>query len=183
MKSVGIDLAGKDENPTGAATLEDQKIRTHILHSNEEIVESCQVMNPDVVAIDAPLSFPAEGNLREADSELVKRGYQVLPPNLGGMKFLTERGIELAGELRELGFKVIEVHPRTSALIIYESDLREDWISNLLEDWGMDSGFSEHEVDSALAAITGILYLMGKVEGVGAESEEIIIPQEGVTVP
>lgn len=183
MKSVGIDLAGKEKNPTGAAILESRNLRTRILHSGGEIVEICRGEDPDVVAIDAPLSFPSEGNLREADSELVDRGYQALPPSLGGMKYLTERGIELAGELRELGFDVIEVHPRTSALILYGSDSREDWISNFPDQWETDSELSEHEVDSVLAAITGFLYLKGKVEEVGAEDEKIIIPREGATIP
>lgn len=178
MKSIGIDLAGKEENPTGFSILKKPTIEAEILYSDEEIIETCNSEDPNIVAIDAPLSFPVEGSLRKADSELIKRGYKVLPPSSGGMKLLTERGISLAKELKESDFEVIEVHPRTSARILFDSESREEWVSGLSEkNWDLNLELDEHQIDSALAALTGHYYLKGKVEEVGENNRKIVIPQ------
>lgn len=175
--SVGIDLAGKEDNPTGVTVLENRDLRMKTLYSDDEILTICRDADPDVVAIDSPLSFPQEGGLREADLKLINRGYQVLPPVLGGMRSLTRRGIRISEELQSLELKVIEVHPRTSALILFESGSRGDWISKLVEEgWNLDSEPTEHEIDSALVALTGYLYQRGRIEEIGKEGEEIVIP-------
>ncbi|KXA96504.1 hypothetical protein AKJ38_03180 [candidate division MSBL1 archaeon SCGC-AAA259I14] len=177
MKTIGIDLSGKEENPTGIAILRERYIESDILYSTEHIVERCQSEKPDIVGIDAPLSAPEGGGFRSSDRMLIERGYRVLPPTFGGMKILTERGIRLAGNLRELGYKVIEVHPLTSGLILFNTKSRNEWVSNLLdESWDLDLGSTDHEIDSAIAAITGLLYLMDRTEEVGEEDDLIIIP-------
>lgn len=177
MTSLGIDLAGKEENPTGVSILENHKIKSSIMHSNNEIIQKCESINPNIVAIDAPLNFPKEEGLRECDLKLIKRGHRVLPPTLGGMKVLTERGIQLSEKIRKSGFKVIEIHPRTSGVILFDSESKEDWVSTLSsEGWSLDLGSTEHELDSTLAAITGFLHLAGKTEKIGNERGTIIIP-------
>lgn len=184
MKAVGIDLAGKEDNSTGIAILENHDIRTDILYSDNEITEMCKSEDPKIVAMDAPLSFPEEGGLREADSELINRGHRVLPPALGGMESLTRRGIRLSKRLDERGFEVIEIHPRTSGRILFGSGSRDDWISKLEDEgWRPDSKPTEHEIDSVLAAITGLLYLEGKTEKVGKSGKEIIIPRARSIAP
>ncbi len=181
MKSVGIDLAGKEENPTGVTVLDGKNLKSQVFHRDEEIIEPCRKSSPDIVAIDAPLSFPDEGGLRPADAELVDRGYRVLPPELGGMKYLTERGISLAEKLSDSGLEVIEVHPLTSGRILFDSKERSDWIRELeSRGWRVDGNMNEHEIDSIMAAITGLLYLEGRVEGVGEEGEEVFIPQSRI---
>ncbi|KXB05078.1 hypothetical protein AKJ48_00435 [candidate division MSBL1 archaeon SCGC-AAA261O19] len=183
MKVIGIDLAGKETNPTGMAVLTEEDLSVSTLGSDDEILSECKDNHPDVVAIDAPLNFPVEGSFREADSELISRGHRVLPPSLGGMKFLTERGIRLAEELREQGFEVIEIHPRTSGKILFETPDREEWIRELEKHgWKLGEDVSEHEVDAALTALTGLLYLKGEFEKVGEKEEEIIIPRESLRV-
>ncbi|KXA91135.1 hypothetical protein AKJ63_01855 [candidate division MSBL1 archaeon SCGC-AAA259D18] len=184
MKTLGIDLAGKVDNPSGVAVLEESSIRTDILNSDEEIIDICKSQGSKIIAIDAPLSFPEKGNLREADSELIRRGHRVLPPTLGGMRPLTERGIRMARELCELEFEVIEVHPRTSGKILFGSESRDEWVSKLREgDWNLSSGFSEHEIDSIVAAVTGFLYLEDRTEEVGEQGEGIVIPKNELKTP
>lgn len=182
MKAIGIDLAGKEKNPTGIATLKDRYIKTRILNSDEEIIENCKSEDPEIIAIDAPLNLPEDGGLRKAESDLISRGHRVLPPLLGGMRALTERGIKLSEKLRELGFQVIEIHPRTSGIILFESDSRKKWTKKLREEkWNLDSKADEHEIDSALAALTGFLHLDGKTKKIGEAGKEIIIPQKELT--
>lgn len=182
MKSAGIDLAGKENNPTGFSVLKNSRIRANLLYSDGKIVGACKSENPEIIAIDAPLSFPEEGNLREADSELIRNGYRVFPPTFGGMKLLTERGIQLAKELRGLGFYVIEIHPRTSGRILFESDLRSEWISELVDEgWELDLESNDHEIDSALAAFTALLHLKKKTREIGGVDGEIVIPRNRLT--
>ncbi|MBS3815870.1 MAG: DUF429 domain-containing protein [Hadesarchaea archaeon] len=182
---IGVDLAGKEDNPTGVSILDKDKIDTLTIKTDSELLEICKSNEPKVIAIDSPLSFPKnKKGLRKADSELVSRGHKVLPPGFGGMRFLTERGIQLAKKLRKQNLKVIEVHPRTSGKILFNSSNREDWIASLKKkEWDLNEDINEHEVDAILAALTGLLYLKGKVEKVGEEGEKIIIPKKNLDFP
>ncbi len=178
MKSIGIDLAGKEKNPTGVAVLEDQRIDSEVMNENSEIIEKCKLQDPKIIAIDSPLSFPEDNGLRDSDSKLVKRGYRVLPPKLGGMEVLTRRGIQFAEKLSELNFKVIEVHPLTSGRILFETKSKGEWLSLLSEKgWEIKPNTNQHEKDSIIAAFTGYLHLKGETEKVG-EDRGIIIPKE-----
>lgn len=175
-KIVGVDLAGRETNPSGFAVLSGGRLRTVLIYSDEDIENLCVSERPDLVAIDAPLSLPKCGSLRKADTSLIKRGFRVLPPTFGGMKSLTERGMRLAGELRTKGVRIIEIHPRTSGVILFGKAIRRVWVREL-EKRGVRfaKGTSEHEIDAAIAALTGALHLQGKTEGVGDASEGIIV--------
>lgn len=180
MKVLGLDLAGIDTNPSGFALLSNRRFRTGLIYSDDEIIELCAKNRPEVVAIDAPLSLPKSGSLRKADALLIGRGYRVLPPTLGGMRALTERGIRLADRLRTKAFGVIEIHPRTSGKILFGTQERRDWLFELKQQgWSIDARISEHEVDAAIAALTGALKLWGKTEEVGTPTEGIIIIPRG----
>jgi predicted nuclease with RNAse H fold len=175
-KIIGIDLAGLEINPSGFAVLCGHKFYEKILYTDEQLIEKCMIERPDVVAIDAPLSFPKRGNLRRAELSLIKRGLRVFPPIFGGMKNLTERGMHLAKKLRASKIKVIEIHPRTSGLLIFKTHDRAGWISRLRRrGFNFAGGKSIHELDAVMAAVTGQFYLEGRTEKVGEEKEGIII--------
>ena len=178
MKIVGIDLAGLEKNPSGIAILAGRKFKTVLVHTDEEIIELCMRERPRVVAIDAPLSLPARGSLRQADRSLIERGLRVFPPTFAGMRSLTQRGIRLASELRDRRFKVIEIHPRTSGMVLFGKSDRRVWIKGLRErGLKIKIQLSAHEIDAAVAALTGALYLQKKTEEVGGKVEgKIIIP-------
>jgi len=176
---IGLDLAGVPENQSGFALLSDDRIETCLLYSDAEIMERCIQIRPKVVAIDAPLSLPKNGGFRSADKQLVKRGLRVFPPIFTGMKKLTARGISLARKLRFRGLKVIEIHPRTSGIVLFGSPERTKWISKLRgQSWRLKFGKSEHEVDAVVAALTGMFWVRKKVEEVGDKREgTILIPR------
>lgn len=180
MKVLGIDLAGKGANPSGLALFSGDEVETKLVKTDGEILELCRDECPALVAIDAPLSLPSEGNLRQADSQLIKRGHRVFPPTFGGMKLLTERGIRLAKKLRDRGFEVIEIHPRTSGKILFGTPEREIWVSEL-ERMGLKlrPNISEHEIDGILAALTARLHLKGKTEEVGDSAEGVMVIPRG----
>lgn len=178
MKVAGIDLAGLATNPSGFAISEGRKLKTQLTYSDEQIIDLCIMTKPNLVAIDAPLSFPRRGNLRKADLSLIKRGLRVFPPTFGGMRSLTERGIRLAKKLRAKKISVIEVHPRTSGLVLFKTKDRARWMAKLKrKGFSIVGCESRHEIDAAMAAVTGILHLKRKTEEVGARREgTIVIP-------
>ncbi|MFN3805293.1 MAG: DUF429 domain-containing protein [Pyrobaculum sp.] len=103
-----------------------------------------------VVAIDAPLSLPPGGRgLRDVERELRRLGYRLLPPLMGSMRRLTERGIRLS---KMFGVEVIEVHPLTSlkAMGLTRGDLAAHY--------GVKS---RDLVDAIAAALTALAYLEG----------------------
>jgi len=180
VKAIGIDLAGLATNPSGFAILEERKFKTQVVHTDEQITYLCIINNPDIVAIDAPLSLPRRGSLRKADFSLIKRGLRVFPPRFGGMLLLTARGIRLAEKLRSNKIKVIEVHPRTSGLLLFKTGDRKQWLAQLRRDgFSFKGAESRHEIDAVMAAVTGLLYLKNKVEEVGAQDEGTIIIPKG----
>lgn len=179
MIVIGLDLAGLPSNPTGFASLLNRKFETGLVHSDEEIVELCSRSRPALVAIDAPLSPPVSGNLRQADRLLIERGLRVFPPTFAGMKKLTARGIRVAGELLERDVRVIEIHPRTSGKILFRTAERREWLSRLRKKgWMVGQGLGEHEADAVIAALTAWLHLMGRTEEIGNAAEgTIVIPR------
>jgi predicted nuclease with RNAse H fold len=185
MRVVGIDLAGLETNPSGFAVLEDGEFETSLAYSDEQIIELCKSHGPDLVAIDAPLTLPRRGNLRKSDLSLIRRGLRVFPPTFAGMRKLTERGMRLAKKLRAKKIRVIEVHPRTSGLILFHAADRARWLAEMDRlGYGVRGGKSRHEIDAVMAAMTGLLHLRRKTEEVGARREgSIVIPKTGVLSP
>ena len=178
MKVIGVDLAGLATNPSGFAVLSGRTFRTRLVHSDAEMIDLCVAEEPDLVAIDAPLSLPRRGNLRNADLSLIKRGLRVFPPTFAGMRSLTSRGIFLSKKLHAKKIKVIEIHPRTSGILIFKTDDRNQWMRKLKKmGFHLYGGKSRHELDAALSAHTGALHLRGKTEAMGrVEEGTIVVP-------
>ncbi|MEM2952951.1 MAG: DUF429 domain-containing protein [Candidatus Bathyarchaeia archaeon] len=181
---MGIDLAGKQKNPTGLAFWENKKIETTLIYTNKEILEKITHAKPTLVAIDAPLALPKKGLLRKADKQLIKKGYRVFPPGLPAMKRLTLRAIKLNKLITEKGIKTIEVHPTSTrrALNMPLKDWRE--IQKTLENIGLEGSLKvralkPHEIDAATAALTAYLYIKGLTEALGDEEEGyIVVPKK-----
>jgi predicted nuclease with RNAse H fold len=179
---IGIDLAGKEENPTGLASLENKRVKTCLIYTNREILENITRENPKIVAIDAPLKLPKSGIFRKADKELIKKGYRVFPPGLPAMKTLTLRAIELNRLITGRGIQTIEVHPTSTrkALNMPAKDWKE--IQGVLKRIGLKGSLNErmlapHELDAVTAALTGYLHMRGLTETIGdCEEGFIVVP-------
>lgn len=189
MKILGIDLAGKPENPTGISILNVNlktlrpDIKFNLLHEDEDILNETKRLNPDLIAIDAPLSLPrgrcclskdcscskVGGHFREAEAEIRKYG-SVLPLTFIGMRMLTERAIALSNKLKRK-YKVIEVYPRTVQKILGFNDLYPD----LNRYFKLPTEVTDHELDAALAALTGFFYLKDCHMELGDPEEGTII--------
>jgi len=182
---VGIDLAGSEANPSGWALLEGDIARTALLRSDEEILEETRKADPELVAIDAPLTLPREGYTREVDRAMHKLGLHVLPPLFPAMKKLTLRGIRLAKALEREGLPVIEVHPASTRKVLGLPTKGAGAIQEALLGIGLKGDLEErrlsiHELDAITAALTASLHLLGLSEVVGGEDGEICIPRRGL---
>ncbi|MCL4429475.1 MAG: DUF429 domain-containing protein, partial [Chloroflexi bacterium] len=120
MSVVGLDLAGVETRPTGFCTLTEMNAQTCLVYTDKEILEKTISSNPQIVAIDAPLSLPpgrksiderTDIHLRESDRELIKMGIKLFPITLGPMRKLTARGIRLKSILEAQKLVVVEVYP------------------------------------------------------------------------
>jgi len=180
---LGIDLAGSAKNPTGWATIKNGTVKAGEIRTDEEIVTLVKTENPTLTAIDAPLSLPKEGFSRKADKEMLRRGYRVLPPRLPAMEKLTRRAIILAKIIREMGFRVVEVHPASTRKALNIPVKEWGKIQTILTQIGLRGEhqsrvLTPHEIDAVTAAITAQLHLIGKTIRIGSEGEGYIVVPE-----
>jgi predicted nuclease with RNAse H fold len=169
---VGIDLAALPKNPTGVAAY-DGRFEPSTLYGDGEIVDFVSGRCPGTVAVDAPLSMPygrccfndgccGPRKMRVCDRMMIGMGHRVFPPGFSFMKQLTMRGMALKGVLEAVGFKVIEVHPRTSMRILGIE--------------GFSQAKNEHEADACAAAMTAYLFDEGKCREIAGPDGAIVIP-------
>jgi predicted nuclease with RNAse H fold len=177
---IGIDLAGKPENPTGWAVWKGKTVKASLVYTDNDVLDGVNSEKPFITAIDAPLTFPKEGILRRADEEMIKRGYRVFPPTLSAMRMLTERAIKLNKLIMEKGYKTIEVHPTSTrkALNMPAKDWRK--IQTILKDIGLKGDIrtrdlTPHEIDAVTSALTAYLHIQNQTEAIGDEEEGYII--------
>jgi len=162
-KVVGIDLAGNPDNRSGFCLIteefgqKDTKAKT--IFSDEEILEEIKRIQPNLVAIDAPLTDKKQD--RMCDKEI--KQYGSLSLSLPGIQMLAKRGLKLAQEIAKLKVPVIEIFPRATEKIM---GLERESLSK-----------SAHQGDAIIAAITGFLHLEGKTKEVGDKGGKIVIPK------
>ena len=182
MKILGIDLAGKDENPSGICYLENDQMDLFTIYTDEDILECINELKPLLIVIDAPLSLPmgrcclekececaVGGHFRQAEREIRRYG-RVLPLTFHGMKMLTMRGVEISSIIKK-NYEVIETHPRTSQKILGFKDPQ----SGLSHFYDISHGASEHELDAGILALTGWLHMNNCSIELGDPDEGIII--------
>jgi hypothetical protein len=191
MLIIGLDLAGSDKRPTGVCILKEMKSETGILYTDQEIIDKIQQVNPEIIAVDAPLSLPngrksieerTNTHLRECDRELLKRRIKFFPITLGPMRKLTERGIKLKKILESMGYKVIEVYPG-GAQDVLNIPRKQKGLDKLIKGLknlniiGLKEEMNDHELDAVTCAYVGKLFLEGKTLTFGNSDKAIIMPK------
>ncbi len=159
MRAIGIDLAAKQTNPTGFCIITEERTETKVYYYDKDILEEVEKVKPDIIAIDAPLSFPSRGFFRHSDVLLQKMGYRPLSPNFENMKQLVIRARKLTKKL-EGRCRVIEAFPQAAGKIL-----------------GLEKGRweSKDKFDAYLCVLTARHYLEGRYEAVGRQ--KIILPK------
>lgn len=108
----GLDPSASARRPSGVAiiALEHRKLaQVGMFYEDDDIVNVMSTV--EALAIDSPLSMPKNGAFREIDSEMMRRGFHLLPPSWRGMSMLFERSVRL---LRLIGVPAFETHPRSA---------------------------------------------------------------------
>jgi hypothetical protein len=191
MKIMGIDLAGKEENPTGICIwylnkVNKVKINLFTVYSDDEILEIVNSFQPTIIVFDAPLSLPkgrcclekncecaVGGHFRQSEREIRRYG-PVLPLTFKGMKMLTMRGVGLAGVLSDK-YQLMETHPRTVQKILGFRNLKK----SLEKYFQIPQNPSEHELDGILAVLSGYFYVNDCFNELGDVNEGTIILPKG----
>ncbi len=181
---IGIDLAASGKRPTAVCILHREgSLELGELLSDEEIVEMVLRHSPRCVAIDAPLSLPSGRygpHLRLCDREARRLGVRPLPPTLGPMRMLAERGVRLASMLGGLGLRVIETFPSGAqrVLKVWRGGGRSAGaVSKGLRRLGLQlpGGASIDMVDAATCAFVAMLYDLGGCVELGDPSEGLLV--------
>ncbi|MFO0701232.1 MAG: DUF429 domain-containing protein [Nitrospira sp.] len=186
---LGIDLAGSPKRPTGVCVLRDLKAETHLVFSDEEILNFIDEARPLLIPIDAPLSLPAGRrtvhdrsgeHLRDCDRELQRRGIRFFPITLGPMRMLTERGLALKHQLTAMGYQAVECYPGAAQDLWGLPRQHQDRLGLLnglrkLGLRGLKKSATSDELDAATAALVGRWFLLGHGLMLGGDSG-ILIP-------
>lgn len=181
---IGIDLAGKPENPTGWALWENKCVKASLFYLDNEILEGVVCSKPAIIAVDAPFNLPKKGILRKADKEMIRKGYRVFPPSLPAMRKLTLRTMKINTLIAEKGYKTVEVHPTSTRKALNMPP--KDWekIQTILKSIGLEGDLrmrtlTPHEIDAITSALTAHLYMQNQTEALGDEEEGyIIVPKK-----
>ena len=184
---MGIDLAAKEKEKTGICVINSNNdkeeeeedgsysVITSSVFGDEQILEKIDQVNPDLIAIDAPLSWGEK--FRPAEREMIKDGYRLLPLNMNSMKELTKRAIRLK---ERINYPSVECHPTSSAKALkIEKKPIEAFVKACERKFSLkfkNIPKNQHEVDAVLAALTAKFYLLDKCRIYGKEGEEIILP-------
>ena len=124
MKYIGVDLAWSDNNYSGVALLEDNKLlELHLLKGVYEIARFIKNFPDAIVAVDAPLKVENDTGNREIEKEFLKdyssKKLGVYPVN---RKLLSEKNGCIAGEelalniTQKLGINLFEVYPHVTIM-------------------------------------------------------------------
>lgn len=194
-KVVGIDLRASDARKSGVALMEAKSVQTRLIEKDGEIVDLMLKWKPNLISIDSPLSLPKGrdcvsdececrkfGITRECERILRSRKINVFWCLIQSMQGLTERGMKLAQQLRELGFNVIESYPGAAQDIlgITRKKISTEELKQGLIDFGLsgrfvDSKITHDELDAITSALVGYFYLAGWYEALGNKEEGYLI--------
>lgn len=190
---LGLDLAGSPRRPTGFCVLRGRRVTVGHLFDDGEIFATIESVEPQLIAIDAPLALPAgrccltdtcacarTTHFRVSDLELRRLGIRFFPITLGPMRQLTQRGIQLKEALEARGIAIIETYPGAAQDIWgipRQRDvvgLRRGLARFRLQGLGR-SERSPHVLDAVTCALVAQLYLEGNFSSLGSTDEALMI--------
>lgn len=188
MKILGIDLAGKDGNPTGfCLILGDIVLSIGIFRTLKALLEYLNILRPSLVAIDAPLSFPSNKHFRDCDLLLKRFRLSPLPINMPSMAALVRRAITITRFLDSMGIKYIETFPAGSIRFLgfkrkpRSHSERAKFFRKILKMFGLASNIdysrlTKDEFDAFICAISGYAYVHQRYFAFKGNECTIILP-------
>ena len=140
MVVLGVDLRSSLKHPSAVAALTaspDPELKfLGFAHTDDEIVQTAETLQPSLIAIGTPLGLPnglccletdceckshtPQRKGRQLELELARMGISCFFTSKGSIiRNLIYRGIDLSTRLRKLGFEVIEVYPHATKVILF----------------------------------------------------------------
>ena len=206
MSVLGVDLRASRKKPSSIAILDPQSHLTELssFYEDDELIKLVHDLQPDLVAIGAPLNLPSgfccldqtcecrfsvpnrKGRLLEL--ELAKMGISCFYTNKGSIiRELIYRGILLSQILRDAGHNVIEVYPHATKMLLFgdkvppkNSSVSVSYIISHLTP--LVSGMEEHaddldrnSCDAIINAYTGQLHAQSDTDILGDPEEGILV--------
>ena len=138
MVVMGVDLRSSSKNPSAVSVLNCGTEVTELekADTDDDLLMMAERFRPASIAIGAPLGLP-EGQCcletacdcapinphrkgRQSELELAQMHISCFPTSKKSIiRALIYRSIRLAGQLRDLGFEVIEVYPHATKVILF----------------------------------------------------------------
>ena len=206
MSVLGVDLRASRKKPSSIAILDSQSHLTELcsFYEDSEFIKRVDDIQPDLVAIGAPLNLPSgfccldqtcechfsvpnrKGRLLEL--ELAKMGISCFYTNKGSIiRELIYRGILLSKTLRDAGHDVIEVYPHATKMLLFgdkvppkNSSISVSYMIGHLTP--LVSGMEEHAgdldrntCDAIINAYTGQLHAQSDTDVLGDPEEGILV--------
>jgi len=187
-KILGVDLSGKDGRPTGFCLIMNNTVLSiGEFRTIRALFEYISILEPDIVAIDAPLNFPKKGLYRDCDLMLKKYGLSPLSPMLEGMQALVKRAIKLVGFLEEKKIRYIETFPAGSIRLLgfkrkpKSKRGRREYFTEICKLYGLEkivdpSDLTKDEFDAFLCALAGYAYIKMRFIKFAGKECTIILP-------
>ncbi len=206
MSVLGVDLRASRKKPSSIAILDPQSHLTELgsFYEDDELIKLVDDLQPDLVAIGAPLNLPSgfccldqtcecrfsvpnrKGRLLEL--ELAKMGISCFYTNKGSIiRELIYRGNLLSKVLRDAGHDVIEVYPHATKMLLFgdkvppkNSSVSVSYMIGHLTP--LVSGMEEHaddldrnSCDAIINAYTGQLHAQSDTDILGDPEEGILV--------
>ena len=206
MSVLGVELRASRKKPSSIAILDPQSHLTELssFYEDDELIKLVHDIQPDLVAIGAPLNLPSgfccldqtcecrfsvpnrKGRLLEL--ELAKMGISCFYTNKGSIiRELIYRGILLSQILRDAGHNVIEVYPHATKMLLFgdkvppkNSSVSVSYIIGHLTP--LVSGMEKHaddldrnSCDAIINAYTGQLHAQSDTDILGDPEEGILV--------
>jgi predicted nuclease with RNAse H fold len=203
---LGFALRASANRPSTAAVLDNESSVTHLgsYHTDGDLMQVVEAYKPDIIAVGAPLSLPTglcclesacacavadpQRRGRQFELELARLGISCFFTNKGSIiRSLIYRGIELNQKLTKRGYKVIEVYPHATKLILFGDKLPpknsaasvaflRQRLPALIQ--GLDqhlNALDRNACDAVLNSYTALLHRRNKTDVLGTSKEGLLV--------
>ena len=206
MTIIGVDLKTSPRRPSTAIVLDDdlRLVRWRPFTTDRELLQAADSHRPRVIAIGAPLNLPAglcclepsceceyafpDAKGRQCELELSRLGISCFFTSKSSIvRGLILRSVEINRQLNALGFKVIEVYPYATKMLLFGDnmptgktsanlDFLRGEVSALIPDLLHHADNLDRDAcDAALNAYTGYLHTRNQTDMLGDATEGLLV--------
>ena len=206
MTVMGVDLRSVARRSSTVLSLDEEKrmVTCDRFGKNSELLCLAALLQPTVIAIGSPLTLPSglccsdpacdctlalpDAKGRHCELELSRIGIGRFFTNKWSIvRDLINRGVKLKYQLNELGFKVIEVYPYATKVLLFGDTLPrkksgdylnilKERVTSVIEGFqGCSDGLDQNTCNAALNAYIGLLYLQHRTDSLGDSREGMLV--------